>query len=845
MFKNFFKLCIFSVKEIRAQLKIQGFLIFNLSFGIFGFLLLQIFQQSLVMQTKSKAQETMAGDLSISARRIFSDKEISTFEAEFKYVQRSETKSFFAMIANGQKSRLVQVIAIDEAYPLYGSYEFQNKSSFSNQKKIWIDKNLKIPLNLTKQTQIKLGQTEFEIADTIIQDPTRSFKPGGFAPVVYIPLKYLADTQLMQIGSTVSHQFLYKMRSPAESQTAQKKLSSQIKDTTIKFETAAQDSEGGNQVLKYFTDYLGLVSLVALGLCFLCGGYLLRWAFIDQKKNIAIYKTLGLQNSEVIQIQIIKNTLISMLSFLLSTALTVVCLPFVQTQILKFNLPIQLGFNFQSFWITLLISICVPQLISMPLMIEMVQLSPKDLFQAQIAETKKNKLFWVWLFFSVFLFWLVTVFQSQSLQTGSVFTLGLIGLFFIFKFLLSLVFKILDFFILKFSWLNRYAMLGLIRKKQSTDLVFITMSLAILVLCLLPHIKSSILEEIKPSTSSKIPKLFLFDIQPEQVQSLTEITKSKINQTLEFTPMVRSRILKLNDENYERFDSSGQFQTREQEEDARFRNRGVNLTYKLKLQDSERVTEGRWNESVFVPNDDPAHLPEVSLEEKYAGRIKAKINDIMTFDVQGLQIKAKVTSFRQVRWTSFQPNFFIVFQSGILEDAPQIFLSSVSNIKTEDIDSYQSAIVEKLSNVSIINLQQTVESSLVFIDQMAFALQAMAYLSMVVGLFVFIILLSTQIRDRLTEMNLIQILGLPNDDVIKIVRRQFSVLIILALASGILLSLVASTLLMKFIFKIGVTFDLAAMIRLCVIIIPISFLGIYWGLRPLKKLTPNDLIRNG
>ncbi len=371
------------------------------------------------------------------------------------------------------------------------------------------------------------------------------------------------------------------------------------------------------------------------------------------------------------------------------------------------------------------------------------------------------------------------------------------------------------------------------------------MSLAILVLCLLPHIKSSILEEIKPSTASKIPKLFLFDIQPDQIQTLKEITQSKIGQQLEFTPMVRSRILKVNDEDYERFDSSGQFQTREQEEDARFRNRGVNLTYKLKLQDSERITEGQWNESVFIANDDPAHLPEVSLEKKYAGRISAKINDIMTFDVQGLQIKAKVTSFRQVRWTSFQPNFFIVFQSGVLEEAPQIFLSSVSNIKTEDIDPYQSAVVEKLSNVSIINLQQTVESSLVFIDQMAFALQAMAYLSMVVGLFVFIILLNTQIRDRLTEMNLIQILGLPNDDVIKIVRRQFSVLIILSLASGILLSLVASTLLMKFIFKIGVTFDFIAMIRLCVILIPISFLGIYWGLRPLSKLTPNDLIRGG
>ena len=47
MLKNFLKLFIFSIKEIKAQLKIQSFLVFNLAFGIFGFLLLQIFQQSL------------------------------------------------------------------------------------------------------------------------------------------------------------------------------------------------------------------------------------------------------------------------------------------------------------------------------------------------------------------------------------------------------------------------------------------------------------------------------------------------------------------------------------------------------------------------------------------------------------------------------------------------------------------------------------------------------------------------------------------------------------------------------------------------------------------------------
>lgn len=835
----------FTIQELKAQSRLQLFLVFNLAFGIVGFLLLQIFQQSVLNQTRAKAQETMGGDFSISARRLFSAEDITKLETNFKFIEKSETKTFFAMISNQSKSRLVQVVAFDEKFPLYGEYEFAQKQKFSNQKKIWLDQNLTLPLDIQSTTLLKLGQAEFELGDTVTKDPTRTFRPGGFAPIVYIPIQYLSETQLIQIGSTVSHQILYKLQSPAIAAQTAETLSKKTLDTTIRFETATQDSEGGSSVLKYFTDYLGLVSLVALGLCFLCGGYLLRWIFIEQKKNIAIYKTLGLQNSEMIQIQILKNTAMSVVSFLISSTVVFLVLPFVQQTLSRYQLPIALEFSAYSFWITLSISLIVPQMIALPLMIEMIQLSPKELFQAQITSTAQNKYFWLWLLFCIAAFWGLTVYQSQSIKTGSVFTFGLIALYFIFKILLLIVFRLLNYILPSMNWVNRYSLLGMIRRQQATDLVFITMSLSILVLCLLPHVKSSIINEIKPESASQIPKLFLFDIQPEQKETLQSIASAELSQELSFTPLVRSRILKLNDQNYERADSDTSFKTREDEEEARFRNRGVNLTYKSKLQNSEKIVEGQWAEKKYDSEKDSNILPEISLEKKYAERVGAKLNDVMTFDVQGLEIKGRITSIRQVRWTSFEPNFFIVFQPGVLEDAPQVFLSSIANIQTAQIEKYQSAVVEKLPNVSLINLQQTVESGLVFIDQMSIALQAMAYMSMVVGVFVFIVLLNTQVRDRLIEMNLLQILGTANATVVKIVRRQFIFLIGLSLIAGIGLSFLAAAVLMKIIFSVGVSFDYVAIFRLVLILIPVTIVGIYWGLRPLKTLSPNDLIRGG
>ena len=471
MIDQFLRILRFSFQEVRSQFRIQAFLIINLSFGIFGFLILQIFQSSLFLQTKLKAQETLTADFSISARRILNESEIQKIESKFQYVQKSETKSFFAMAANGSKTRLVQVIAIDSNYPLYGKYKFKKNVEFSSEQKIWIDPDLFLPLALKHNSKIKLGQIEFEIADSVITDPTRAFRPGGFAPVVYISLAQLVKTQLMQTGSTVNHQFLYRLESQAQAFDAQKKLSQNINDTTIKFETAAQAAENGNQVLKYFTDYLGLVSLVALGLCFLCGGYLLRWIFIDQKKNIAIYKTLGLQNSDIIQMQVVKNTIISFSSFVIAGTAALAILPVLQALILRYNLPINLEFTVQSFVLTLLISLFVPQMISFPLMIDMVQLTPRDLFQSQIPKVPKNNIFWVWLSFCLILFWGLTVIQSQSFKAGTLFTFGLVALYFIFKILLHFILKIFDVLLIQFSWINRYALLGLIRRQQATDLV--------------------------------------------------------------------------------------------------------------------------------------------------------------------------------------------------------------------------------------------------------------------------------------------------------------------------------------------------------------------------------------
>jgi len=284
----------------------------------------------------------------------------------------------------------------------------------------------------------------------------------------------------------------------------------------------------------------------------------------------------------------------------------------------------------------------------------------------------------------------------------------------------------------------------------------------------------------------------------------------------------------------------GQLQKLEEDQEARFRNRGVNLTYRSGLQDSELIVRGEFNGTYAKDSG----LPEISLETDYADRMKINLGDIMTFDVQGLQIKAKVTSFRKVRWTSFQPNFFILFPTGVLEEAPQMFLTSVKKANVSKIKDFQSQVADSYRNVSIIDINRTVEKSLKYVDQMALGLQLMAWLAVVVGLFVFVVLLNTQVKERLYEMNLLQIMGTPSGGVLKIVSLQFLVLLTGSVIFGVLLGLARAWVLISYFFKIGTEFDGHYLVALILILFPVCGFVLYWGLRPLQKLNPMDLIRS-
>jgi putative ABC transport system permease protein len=115
-------------------------------------------------------------------------------------------------------TRLVQVRALEGDYPYYGSIEttpLRASRGFRNNRQALVDKTLMLQYNAKVGDSIMIGDVTFAIAGVITKAPGRTGLSTTVAPPVYIPLKYLDSTGLIQKGSRIATAYYYKYNNPA------------------------------------------------------------------------------------------------------------------------------------------------------------------------------------------------------------------------------------------------------------------------------------------------------------------------------------------------------------------------------------------------------------------------------------------------------------------------------------------------------------------------------------------------------------------------------------------------------------------------------------------------------
>ena len=286
-----------ALRELRVTLGFSLFFILNLSIGLAGFVAVQSFGRSLDRYMDKNLREILTADLVLTATSPMTPEETALAE-DILGTDKNTARlvAFYTMIrpmisdetGNRPPARLVRVMAIDRAYPLYGKFVLEknvNPVELQASPGLFMTRDTALTLGLRDEADftasLRLGNKDFHIRDFFLEDPDKSLTAVDLAPKVYMGLKQLDGTGLVRFGSRILYFYCYTFPDGRDVPSLSRKLSSGFfrlsrgEPRINIFDTRDVNRQLG-KLTAYFTGYMGLVSIVALFLAGISGAYLFR-----------------------------------------------------------------------------------------------------------------------------------------------------------------------------------------------------------------------------------------------------------------------------------------------------------------------------------------------------------------------------------------------------------------------------------------------------------------------------------------------------------------------------------------------------------------------------------------
>ena len=214
---------------------------------------------------------------------------------------------------------------------------------------------------------------------------------------------------------------------------------------------------------------------------------------------------------------------------------------------------------------------------------------------------------------------------------------------------------------------------------------------------------------------------------------------------------------------------------------------------------SERLIDGEW----FSDLDTVAAIARISIEEGIAEELRVGIGDRITWDIQGLPIETEISSVRSVDWARFEPNFFAVFEPGVLDEAPQSLLMLTRADDPITRAEVQRDLVMGYPNVAAIDITIIIEAIDSILGKVALAIRFMALFSIACGLVILIGAIATSRYQRARESVLLKTLGARSSVIGRILATEYFALGSFAGLAGVTLASIAAWIAVKFLFEMS------------------------------------------
>jgi putative ABC transport system permease protein len=320
-------------------------------------------------------------------------------------------------------------------------------------------------------------------------------------------------------------------------------------------------------------------------------------------------------------------------------------------------------------------------------------------------------------------------------------------------------------------------------------------------------VQSMLLNEVQERTGGGEPNLVLFDVQRDQRQSVGELFRSFNIPIRDEVPIVTMRLAAIKNRPVQEIRDDPKMKISDWALRREYRS-----TYRTRLGQAERIINGTWQGRV-EPGTQP--IP-VSLEKGIAETLRVDIGDSLQFDVQGVSLPTRVASIREVEWERLEPNFFVVFPEGVLESAPQFYAVVARAEAGPASANLQRAIVERFSNVSVIDLNLVLNTLESILSKVSAAIRFVALFTILTGMAVLASAVLSSRSQRVRESILLRTLGARRRQIVTSIVAEYLFLAVISCLTGTILGIFASWGLSFYFFQTAATISLAPILIILV-----------------------------
>jgi putative ABC transport system permease protein len=837
-----------AAREIRASARRLLLLTGSVTIGVAALVAVGSFADNLRDSVRSQAQALLGADLSLSARRPLTPRTealLDTLLREGASVARVTSFSGMAYVPRTAGTRLVQVAAVDGGYPFYGAIRTAPASAWSGLgggHRIVADPALLTALAARVGDTLALGDGRFEITGTIVSAPGNTGLRAAFGPRVFIAARNLPGTRLLGVASRAEYEVFLKLPSSLTPERLAERYRPALRVERVRVRTVAEDQEGLDDALSRLTGYLGLVGLIAL----LLGGVGVASAvvvFVRQRLDtVAVLRCLGATSGQVLAVYLAEAAIMGLgggvLGAALGTALQQL-LPGLLSGFLPVDVRVSLSWSAillgigEGLWVALVFALLpllavrrVPPLAALRRDVEPLPLgrdrwrpvaavalgaSLVALARLQVGTWRQAGFFALGAGVAVLLLWLgarLLVRVARRRLPGG------------------------------WSYPWRQGLANLHRPANQTATVVLAIGFAGFLLATLLVAQATLLRRLRLTGGPARPNLALFDIQQDQLRTAERELRDAGLPSSGAVPIVPMRIQSIKGRTVAQIlaDSARGGPGGEEPSNAWAYRREYRSTYRDTLVSSEKLVAGRWATSA-------AAGPSVSVESGLARELGVTVGDEIVWDVQGLPVRTRVGSLRDVEWARFEPNFFVVFRSGVLEQAPQTFVLLTRIERADQRGSFQRRLAERLPNVSTLDLSALQETLERLLGRVVLAIRFMALFTLATGALVLVGALATSRYQRIREGALLRTLGATRGQLLRILLAEYAAMGLLAALLALVMGALAGWALSRFLFDARLAVPVAPVAALAAGVVGLPVLIGLGGSREVVRRPPLEVLR--